>query len=93
MTLTRRQQEILLHMTGLDRSKEQYRTHYATDEQTEAWQPLEDMVTMGLVHPPVQRRKDVWAGLWFFHVTEAGIAEANRLAAERAKKQENPCPN
>lgn len=79
MMLTSKQKGILLHMTGLDRSKEPYRTHFATDEHGSDWDDLQALVVAGLVRPPRPA-----------YVTEAGIREAKAIAAQAYLARELP---
>lgn len=79
--LTDEQKHTLLHMTGLDRAKEPYRTHFATDPGTPDWETLQSLVALGLVHPGV-KSSDVYGGLWFFHVTDAGVGAAWAVKVE-----------
>jgi hypothetical protein len=80
-TMTDYQGTILLHMTGLDRSKEPYRNHFATHPGGDDHADLEAMLAEGLVY--LGRRASgsgLYGDMLFYHCTEKGIAEAKRLS-------------
>jgi hypothetical protein len=79
VNVTERQGAILLHMTGLDRSEDAYRNHYATDPGGAAWGDLLALAAAGLVTGPHADHAGAFGGLSFFYTTDAGVAEARRL--------------
>jgi hypothetical protein len=75
-TLTAEQRDILLHMTGLDRSDRQTRKHYCASEGTEDYDVLTVMAVVGLVRGPVKGDPSVWGDACFFYVTLDGVLAA-----------------
>jgi hypothetical protein len=79
-TLTEQQKDILLHMTGLDRSDRQTRSHFCASQGTDDYSVLRSLVIHGLASGPVECDREIWGDSCFFYVTEAGV-----LAAKAAK--------
>lgn len=81
MILTTRQQDILLHMTGLDRSTVQTRSYFAAEKDGADRQTLTELVTLGLVRQPVSGG-EVFPDFDFFYTTTEGVTQATAIKKE-----------
>ena len=71
--MTPRQRAILMHATGLERSKTSYRNIFAATPATMDWATCNSLVNMGLMGGPT-RGEGLFGPLEFFHVTPEGYA-------------------
>lgn len=77
--------DLLLHMTGLDRSPEPTRNHFCAEASSAEYTELLGMTVDGLVSGPFTR-ESIFPGQAFFYATEAGLK-----AARRAREEAPPC--
>lgn len=80
--MTEEHADILLHMTGLDRSDEPTRNHFACEPGGRYWAALQGLAALGLVRQ-CGGQQELFGGDVFFRATEAGLAEARELREGR----------
>ena len=82
--LTAEQTDLLLHMTGLDRSPTQTRDYFATSPGGRDHATLESLARLGLVRQ-CGGPQGLFGGDVFYRATEAGVGAAQAAAAPSEK--------